>query len=457
MMNKITKRMVKYLFFMNLIVAFVGFILTLFILPKIYINNEYNDLEKASEYVLEAVKNNTTIDLANMSAVLISSGNITNVCRGMNGNGHMGQMGQMGQMGEMKSIDFESMEERQIFESKSGDTYIGVKKNTSYGDIVVYKSYDGVESLIRSVNLIMISIFLFSLIISTLLAIYLGGKFTRPIIVLQKRAKNISMGIYKGEYLINTEDEIQDLNESIDDMSKELEIKDNMQREFIANVSHDLRTPLSIIRANSEVIKDGLISGEEVIEYSSNIIEEVDNLTRLVGEILTLTKLKDDNKIIKPLLCNLNEFIEESHNRLKSYLKNNENLMCELEISISDNLINRDIFVPIDKNYLFRVLSNFFSNAIKHSGKEEGSIVFMIKELNEDIKVSIRDYGKGIDSEELKYIWDRYYKGEKSGGMGLGLAISKEIILAHGFRYGVESEIGSDFYFVIPKKLIEIQ
>jgi signal transduction histidine kinase len=455
-MNKITERMVKYLFAMNLAVALVGFLLTSFILPKIYINNEYKDLEKASEYVLEAAQNNTVTDLANISAVLINDGKISNMCRPANGHG---QMGQMGQMAQMKSIDFESIRGKEIFKSRNGDTYIGLKKTTDYGDIVVYKSYEGTKSLIKSVNLILISIFLFSLIVSTLIASYLGNKFTKPIIILQKRASNISKGIYKGEFLVNTGDEIQELNDSIDEMAKELEIKDNMQKEFIANVSHDLKTPLSVIRANSEVIKDGLVSGEEVNEYASNIIKEVDNLTELVSEILTLSRLKDNNKLIKLSKCSLKEFIEESHSRLICYLKNDENLGYKLELKIDDNLINRNIFILIDKNYLFRVISNFFINAMKHSGKKDGSVLFRVEELNEDIKVSIRDYGKGIDSEELKYIWDRYYKGEKSGGMGLGLAISKEIILAHGFKYGVESEvrIGSDFYFIISKKLIEIQ
>lgn len=140
----------------------------------------------------------------------------------------------------------------------------------------------------------MISIFLFSLIISTFIAVYLGGKFTKPIISLRKRANDISKGIYSSKFEINTKDEIQELNDSIDNMAKELEIKDNMQKEFIANVSHDLKTPLSVIRANSEVIKDGLVSDKEVVEYASSIIEEVDVLTDLVGEILVLTKLRDN-------------------------------------------------------------------------------------------------------------------------------------------------------------------
>ena len=130
-MNKISKRIVKYMILMNLVVAIIGLILTSFILPKIYINNEYIDLEEASEYVLEAAKNNTVTDLANIYAVLINNGKVTNMCKANNGNGHMGQMGKMGMMGKMNSIDYESIKGRQIFKSSDGNTYIGLKRNSS--------------------------------------------------------------------------------------------------------------------------------------------------------------------------------------------------------------------------------------------------------------------------------------------------------------------------------------
>ncbi|WP_195266826.1 HAMP domain-containing sensor histidine kinase [Clostridium sp. 1001275B_160808_H3] len=453
-MNKISKRIVKYMILMNLVVTIIGLILTSFILPKIYINNEYIDLEEASEYVLEAAKNNTVTDLANIYAVLINNGKVTNMCKAGKGHGHMGQMGMMGQM---NSIDYESIKGRQIFKSSDGNTYIGLKRNSGYGDIVVYKSYEGTKSLIKSVNLIMISIFIFSLIISAFIAIYLGEKFTKPIISLRKRANDISKGIYGSKFEVNTKDEIQELNDSIDNMAKELEVKDNMQKEFIANVSHDLKTPLSVIRANSEVIKDELVSGKEVVEYASSIIKEVDILTDLVGEILVLTKLRDNKKVIKPLEYEIKNFVKESYDKLNNYLIKGNYDNYSLHLKIDKNLDGKKIFASIDNNYLFRVISNFFINAIKHSEGKNKNIVFGLKEVDKNIEIYIKDYGKGIEQESIKYIWDRYYKGNESGGMGLGLAISKEIILAHEFNYRVESNIGegSKFSFIIPRNLIK--
>ena len=448
-MNKIGKRIIKYMIIVNLIVAIVGIVLTSFILPKIYINNEYSALEKVSEYVLQAAENNTSVDLANVYAVLIDGDSITNMCKPSgNGKGHMQQMGNMNN--HMKDIDFSSINGKEVFKDKNGNSYIGIKIKSEYGDIVVYKGYEEIRSLIKSINSIMILIFLFSMILSSIISLYLGKKFTKPIVVLQKRADDISKGIYTNSIDINTKDEIQELNLSINKMSNELERKDKLQREFISNVTHDLKTPLSVIRANGEVIKDGLVQGEELIDYATSIIDEVDVLTELVSEILVLSKIRDNKSIINPTYTNFIDFINGSYYKLKSTLNLNGRLVLKNEIE--DNKLS----APIDSNYLYRVLSNFITNAIKHS-KSEDNIILGIRNSEDGIEVYIKDYGVGINESQQKDIWERYYKGEKSGGMGLGLAISKEIILGHNFNYGIRSNYneGCEFYFIIPNKLIK--
>ncbi|MDU5109929.1 MAG: HAMP domain-containing sensor histidine kinase [Clostridium sp.] len=459
-MNKISKRIIKYMVLINIVVILVGFILTSSILPKIYINNEYSDLEIASEYVLEAAKNNTVIDLTDIYAVLVNDGSVKNMCRtmsrgqgsgGNNSSGGMGHMGKMGMMNHSKNIDFASVKNKDIFKDNDGNTYIGIKKSSDYGDIVVYKDYEEIRSLIKSVNLIIVAIFIFSLVLSIIIAFYLGEKFTKPIIALQKRADNISKGIYENTLEVTTNDEIEELNKSINKMSEELKIKDTMQREFISNVSHDLKTPLSVIRANSEVIKDGLVEGEEVVDYATNIIEEVDILSSLVGEILVLSKLRENKSTIHLADTNLVDFINESYYKLKNIVSINKNLVLKNELEDSN------YYIKIDSNYLYRVLTNFITNAIKYSKSTRDEITFGIKNIDNGVEIYVRDYGIGIDEESLKNIWDRYYKGDKSGGMGLGLAISKEIIMAHGFLYGVRSKLGegSEFYFIVPNKLIK--
>ncbi len=448
-MNKIGKRIIKYMIIINLIVAVVGIILTSFILPKLYINNEYSDLEKVSEYVLEAAKNDTKVDLANIYAVLIDADSIINMCKPSgNGKGHMAQMG--GMNNHIKDIDFTSISGKEIFKDKNNNTYIGVKITTEYGDIVVFKGFEEIRSLIKSVNLIMALIFLISIIISSISALYMGKKFSEPIVELQKRADNISKGIYSKGLDINTKDEIEELNTSIDKMSQKLEIKDRLQREFISNVTHDLKTPLTVIRANSEVIKDGLVEGKELTEYAKNIIDEVDILVDLVNEILVLSKIRENKSIINPKDTDFIEFIEESYYKFKNTLNLNTRLILKNEIE-EDKLL-----VPIDNRYLYRVLSNFITNAIKHS-KSDKDIILGVRNVVEGIEVYVKDYGVGINETDEKNIWDRYYKGEKSGGMGLGLAISKEVLTVHNFPYGIRSRYmeGCEFYFIIPINLIK--
>lgn len=439
-MKKITKRMVRYVFLINLAIIILAFLLTRVILPKIYINNEYNDLEKIGDYLVNAIEEDKHVELANASAVLLTDGRMQNIC---------------GAKGQVKNIDFSNIKGNEIYRGKNGHTFIIHKKDTVYGDLMVYKSYEGTEQLIKSVDIMMMAISMVLLICSILLAVFLGNRFTRPIIILQQRAKNIAKGIYDGDCDINTDDEFSDLAESIDEMAKGLELKDNMQREFIANVSHDLKTPLSIIRANSEVIKDGFVSGDEVIDFSENIINEADRLNQMVGEILELTRLRDNNRILKIKKYSLMKFINESYDRLviQSNMKNNSEIQFELNISVKDF---EKIMVKIDPLYLFRAISNLFNNAVIHSDSKK--IIINVEEVKEGIKIGIKDYGKGINEDELKFIWDRYYKGNKSGGMGLGLAISKEIILAHGFRCGVESILKkeTEFYFIIKKASVKI-
>ncbi|ATD54169.1 sensor histidine kinase [Clostridium chauvoei] len=436
-MKKITLKMIKYMVILNLVSALLGFSLTWLLLPSVYNNNEFKLLEETSKYVIECIENNEPVSLDNISAVLLKNGEVVNLCKNKNK--------------QIKNIDFFSLETQEIYNSKNGNTYITYKVETPYGDLVIYKGYEATEQLIKSVNTIMVFIFILLLVFSAILAIYVGDKFTDPIIKIQNKAKDIAKGIYSSSYKIEGNDEISDLSSSIEEMAKDLKTKDNLQREFIANVSHDLKTPLSVIRANSEAIRDGIIPEDKVVEYSESIINEVDNLNELVDEMLLLSRLKEDNKFLNLKNQSLKMFLYESFRRLVNANNRIKNVKYKIDTRI-DNL--EKFNVDIDEKYLFRVISNLFNNALIHSKTKE--ITLKVETTNLGIKVGVRDFGIGIKEEELKFIWDRYYKGNISGGIGLGLAICKEIIVAHGFIYGVESKVnkGTEFYFTIPYDLI---
>ncbi|WLF69147.1 HAMP domain-containing sensor histidine kinase [Clostridium septicum] len=443
-MKKITKKMIKCMFLINLVSILLGIILIWELLPLVYNNNEFKELEKVSKYVEEAIKNNENVVLDNTIVALLRDGQVINIGKNVDS--------------QMKSDDFESLGGRKIYTTKSGNKYVTYKRSIAYGDLIVYKSYEVTEQLIKSVNVIMIGICCLSLIFSTLLAIYIGNRFTKPIIIIQNRAKDISKGIYTGNYQIDSNDEISDLSDSIEEMALELKAKDNIQRNFIANVSYDFKTPLSIIRANSQEIKNDSITGENLVECSDKIIHEVDMLNSLVEEILLLTKLKENNKFLKLKEQSLKIFLYESFRRILTSKSEYKCGFKNVKYKIDTRVEHLEKFnVKIDEKYLFMVISNIFNNALDYS--ECSEIALIVENTIYGIKVGIRDNGLGIKEENLKYIWDKYSTGDKNNGMRLGLAISKEIILAHEFNYGVKSKInkGTEFYFVIPHNLIKIK
>ena len=145
-----------------------------------------------------------------------------------------------------------------------------------------------------------------------------------------------------------------------------------MQREFISNVSHDLKTPLSVIRANSEVVKDGLVERKEVVDYATNI----NILSSLVGKILVLSKIRENKSIINLVDTNLLDFINESYYKLKNIASINQNLVLKNELKDSN------YYIKINSNYLYRVLTNFIANAIKHSKSTRIEITFGVKNID---------------------------------------------------------------------------
>jgi signal transduction histidine kinase len=216
-----------------------------------------------------------------------------------------------------------------------------------------------------------------------------------------------------------------------------------MQRDFIANVSHDFKTPLSVIRNYSEAIYDDIIEEKSKKEYLKEIIREVDRLNILVMDILELSKFQGKNQILNKEYFNLNEFLLDFKRTFKIPLQIKN---VKLNITVMDS----NFYILADSVYLHRVIYNFIDNAIKFS-KSEGVIQLEAIKIKEGIKVLVRDHGVGIESKYMDDIWQRYYKTNNSGGMGLGLAISSEILKLHNFRYGVFSDLGknTEFYFII--------
>lgn len=284
------------------------------------------------------------------------------------------------------------------------------------------------------------------IILSSIVSIFISNKISKPIVNMNKSAKILAKGNYNISFNDSYFSETSELSRTLNEATYKLSKVDELRKDLIANVSHDIKTPLTMIKAYAEMIKD--ISGDNKVkreEHLNVILDEVDYLDKLVFDMNFLSKVQSGNYEL-----NLNNFdiaskIREIVNLNRVTLTNNE---INIILNVPDELI---IFA--DETKMGQVIYNFLSNAIKHS--EKGSNIYInVLRNDEYIRVEIIDEGEGIDEQDLPYIWDRYYKVDKQftrnhENTGLGLAIVKAILDTHKARYGVESQKnkGSKFYF----------
>ena len=235
-----------------------------------------------------------------------------------------------------------------------------------------------------------------------------------------------------------------------EDMLKEINKTDELRRDLLANVSHDLKTPLTMIKAYAEMIRDINKNDEEKRKENLNIIiDETDRLNILVNDILSLSKLEANQETLE-----LTEFdlVDLINNIIKKYniIKETENYKFILKMP-------KKAIVLGDTNKISQVIYNLVNNAINYTG-DDLSVTIEVIEKKKSYLVNIVDTGKGIKESDLNLIWNKYYKNEKNHkrnkvGTGVGLSIVKNILDRHKFKYGVKSKkgIGTTFYFEITK------
>jgi nitrogen-specific signal transduction histidine kinase len=240
-----------------------------------------------------------------------------------------------------------------------------------------------------------------------------------------------------------------ELSEQLREANEQLKLHDKMQREFIDIAAHELRTPIQPILGLSEVIQSK-IKDAKLAELQGVVIRNAKRLQRLTEDILDVTRIESNSLNLKKKQFNLNEIIlnsiSDSRNQIQKEHK--DNIKLEL-LSIEDGIL-----VEGDKNRLNQVISNLLSNAIKFS-KESGTITIRVqkKENNDDVLVSVKDSGAGIDPEILPRLFTKFATKSETGGTGLGLYISKSIVEAHGGRIWAQNNSdgkGSTFSFTLP-------
>ena len=327
-----------------------------------------------------------------------------------------------------------------------------------------------IKESVKISNTLLLMIGGVTLAVAGVVASFISKKFTNPILQLNDIANKMAKLDFSQKYRVtDTEDEINELGRSINTMSDKLEttIKqlqksnielekdieekskiDDMRKQFISDVSHELKTPIALIQGYAEGLIENVSTDEESRRfYAEVILDETNKMDRLVKQLLELMKLEYGKKEFNNEKFDINELINEAIRKCEVMLQKN-NIQVEFESK-------KPIYVWADEFYIEQVVTNYFTNAIKHT-EEIGNnkkIKITVKQLNDKMRITVFNTGKTIPEEDLIRIWGRFYKVDSSrnrqdGGTGIGLALVKAIMNNYQNEYGVNNKKdGVEFYF----------
>lgn len=280
-------------------------------------------------------------------------------------------------------------------------------------------------------------------LLGVVLALVIARKISRPLTAINDSAKLLARGDYSITFGEHGAREVRELARTLNYAAGELSKVEGLRRDLLANVSHDLRTPLTMIKGYSEVMRD--LPGENTPENVQIIIDETERLTNLVNDLLDLSKLESGVLPLEKTRFNLTESIRVILHRYDK--------LADYRFPFH---YQEEVWVDADELKISQVVYNLVNNAITYSG-EDKTITLEQQVVEGKVRVSVTDTGEGIPSDKLKDIWERYYKVDKEHkraqmGSGLGLSIVKNILDMHGGQYGVSSQLGqgSTFWFELP-------
>ena len=291
-------------------------------------------------------------------------------------------------------------------------------------------------------------------VLAFVVSFLLTRQILKPIKKMRTAAKSIASGNFRERIPVTSADEIGQLAQSFNSMIQSLDELEKMRASFISDVSHELRTPMTIIGGFVEGILDGTIAEEEKAKYLDIVLSEIKRLSRLVNDLLESSRLEQGKIKIEKTNVDMNRIAAEC---IIAYEKS----LTDKKINVNLELDEEECFALADKDAIKRVMINLIDNAIKFT-PEGGDIEVTTEKTNGKVKVSVKNSGEGISEDELRHIWERFYKSDKSRsfdkkGVGLGLHIVKTIISQHGGEIYAESEEGSfaRFTFILEEGRIQ--
>lgn len=310
------------------------------------------------------------------------------------------------------------------------------------GTIILLTRLSTLNAVSKDIFLILVRVLVLSAVALILLGLLLARHVTRPLKLVQEKAHRIARREFRGDLLLNTGDELEDLAGSINRMARDLEDHDLAQKKFLQNASHELKTPLMSIQGYAEGMKDGVLEGEDADRALEIIIKESKRLKESVDEILYLSKLESLQETYSFQMVNVPEVLSEAADTIRT-------LAAEKEVSLEIGEIE-GVLLKADREKLFRAFLNILSNGIRYADK-----TMLIKGGRDSGESYLRlvfiDDGAGFSGQDLERLFDRFYKGTR-GNTGLGMAIVKTIVEGHGGRISAANapEGGAEITLSLP-------
>lgn len=450
--NKLTRHIWFYL-----IVFTLSIILFLWFFQVVFINNYYeysktNQIKNVTDEILQnydddveylnklSYEENICIEVVKNRITIYSSNDSIRGC--------------ISSSGKYKNDFYENDLEEQTYKLinplLNTKSLIYAKKYNEDITIFVNASLEPLNNTIAILSNQLIIVSIIVVILSLIIGYFISKSISKPIVKMNEKAKKLANGNYDFTFDNNSNIyEIDELANTLNYAKKELAETDELRRDLLANVSHDLKTPLTMIKGYAEMIRD--LNSDNIEKRNANlnvIIEESERLNILVNDLLTLSKIQANKDVLEKEDFDIVELINNIIKRYSIY-KDTEGYI--FEVNTPDRVI-----VNADKKKIEQVIYNLINNAINYTGDDNRVIINVLVDKN--IRVEIKDTGKGIKKEDLPHIWDKYYHSKKKHkrnviGTGIGLSIVKTILESHNFKYGVESKRnkGTTFYFEICK------
>ncbi|MEC2133348.1 HAMP domain-containing sensor histidine kinase [Brevibacillus centrosporus] len=442
----------------------VGFVIER-IFSGFYLNEVRNQIEQTSSHYAQMLSNMTTPDVLPMiemmagitkyklyivddHGVIIVNTGITNVIKG-----------KTVPTKEISALTQGETIEKVSLDSNTGERYLVygtpiLNRQSFYGGVYVIASLEGIDQSLQKVRTMLLLAGFGTFFLALGFTYVISKKLSDPLIQMERAARRIAKGDLGTRVLLTTKDEIGSLANAINDLACDLKRYRDMQREFFVNISHELRTPITYLEGYSKVLKEKLYqSPDEEEKYLDIIREEAGRLSRMIGELFDLSKM-DEGKISL-----IQEWIDMTE-VLEGAIETTSIQAKEKGLNVHLQVFGEAVLAYCDGNRLTQVFINLLDNAIRYT--ETGTVTVDLWYEKEEIKITIKDTGIGIPTAELPYIFDRFYRVEKSrsrqyGGTGLGLSIVKNLVELQGGKIGVTSIVGKGTCFEItfPRTAVE--